>query len=188
MNYYYIFGLQRSGTNYIEQLFKENFLQIELSNVRGHAWKHSIDVPPDMIPDRLAVIVYKNPLTWVESIAFRTPIDFFKEQKTYSPSVDNMEGIAKTYRHWYETWVVNYTGKSIVVKYEDLLIKEKREQFLETVGVMLNLQKKWDTWKNIEAGKVSISEKYTEERTEYYIKGVPTLLTKEQIDAIERIL
>jgi hypothetical protein len=188
MKHYYIFGLQRSGTNYIEQLIKENFIGLDMANVRGHAWKHSIDVPDDMTKNIVPIIVYKNKYTWIESIVFRTPIDFFKKQTMYLPSSDNIEAIAKTYKHWCQTWLNEYSDECIIIKYEDLLNDTKRECFLETIRTIYQVERKHAHWVNIEPGKVSISRKYTKDMQEYYLKEKPALLTQEQIDTINTII
>jgi len=186
---YYMFGLQRSGTNYLEQLISSNFADAKKGNMANIVWKHSIDVPEHFYPAKhTPIIIYKNHLTWVESLLFRNQEDFFRKQTTYTPSENDVESIAKTYRHWYDTWIRNYETSSLVIRYEDILIEEKRNLFLENVKDEFKFVKNPGDWKNISAGKVSHSKNYTDDMREYYLEGKPSRLTQDQIDKIGEII
>lgn len=187
---YFIFGLQRSGTNFLEQLLAKNF-SISKINRTNRCWKHSIDIPKGYQQNELTILIYKNPYTWCESLCCRNNVDWIKTQKTY-PATEgeakflagknrfNVANLAKTYKHWHESWTQSNVN-GLVIKYEDLLVKETREQFLEKIKAPV---RKSDTWQIPQIGKVSQSRDYTKQREQYYLEMKPTKLNQEQIEAI----
>jgi hypothetical protein len=203
---YYIFGLQRSGTNYIEQLFKENFEHFKRANTGEHCWKHNINIPDDLnCENDRTIIVYKNPLTWVESICYRTPVDYVRKQRVYPAweTADipdefvinelNILNIAETYRHWKKNWIHGYDSPNkIVIPYEDLLVETKRIEFLERVQTKFDLKRKKDSygywWHDMPPGRVTQSKFFKEEHKRYYREGKPQHLTEAQIDKINEII
>lgn len=92
-----IFGLQRSGTNFTEQLVKNNIqgMRPRPAYVKGGVWKHVYNLPDSPEPDHRvdisirqqrtkdignkikAAYIHKHPYTWIESIG-RKPVDIPK--------------------------------------------------------------------------------------------------------------
>ena len=73
----YIFGIHRSGTNYLMSLLNSNFGKIHEKNINNNyqpLWKHSVVVDSN-IGDYPTFVIYKNPYTWVESIIKRKQDD-----------------------------------------------------------------------------------------------------------------
>lgn len=197
---YFIFGLQRSGTNYLEQLINQNF-KGRRSNKVNRSWKHSIDMPKQYDLSKPTLIIHKNPYMWIESICLRNTVDWLKTQKTYpaqegsnelklGPNQINVENLAKTYKHFHNTWVWNNKTCKLyqVIKYEDLLVDQKRVQILSQIEKELLPIRKSNQWVNPQRGKVSQSRDYNETREKYYLSMQPKELNRIQLDAINTIL
>jgi len=197
-NFYYMWGIQRSGTNFLEQLLKTNY-QAHKRNAAKSAWKHSIDDPIDGWSRSLPnFVIHKNPYTWVESIATRNTVDWLKTQTTYPATDDidselqlgdkklNIVNLAKTYKHFYDNWLDRTDLKLyMVIRYEDLLIDDKRYKILLDIPMRMSFPKpQRDKFMIPKIGGVSQSKDYTEEREEYYKSGRPSVLTQKQIEAV----
>ena len=192
---FYIFGMQRSGTNYLCELLELNFSAVTL-NTGQRAWKHSIDAPDKWQKDKPTIVIHKNPYTWVESIVCREKRDWDKTQLTY-PSAEihadpdimyegmNIENIARTWKHFHDTWLSLETP--MVVQYEKLLVEQTREQALDDISTRFD----WEgtspsldgSWSNVGDG-VNLSSNFKPEHKEYYKKGQPKVLTPKQIACI----
>ena len=198
-----IFGLQRSGTNLLSNMLtrsfsslKNNFYQINERRFDS-VWKHSIYVPTIYIDCPLFVI-FKNPYKWVESICLRSHADILYRQVKYpidekegfannvlfGEKKFNLENLGKLYSHFFESWVVSQNKnikQKIIVNYEDLLDKEKRDVFYDTVS------KKFDINLNILtdpislAGQVYQSENYSKKNFDNYNENSKLQLNKENL-------
>jgi hypothetical protein len=201
-----IFGLQRSGTNLLSNMLtrsfsslKNNFYQINERRF-DPIWKHSIYVPTIYVDCPLFVI-FKNPYKWVESICLRSHADILYRQVKYpidekegfannvlfGEKKFNLENLGKLYSHFFESWIVNQNKnikQKIIVNYEDLLDKEKREVFYDTVS------KKFDINLNILtdpislAGQVYQSENYSKKDFDNYNVSSKLQLNKENLIAL----
>lgn len=60
-----VYGLPRSGTNYVQQLLERNFRLRSLGSEGGGAWKHGPVSTSSIVP---AVVVTKHPYTWLRSL------------------------------------------------------------------------------------------------------------------------
>lgn len=187
-NEYYLYGLQRSGTNYLRKLIELNFHCYARNKKSPSSWKHRLDIPenPSGYP---CICIYKNPYKWIESL-YRNPEDFFKRQKMFQCLNEdgsyNLTNVAKTYRHWIETWVLPaHIDQNIhVIKYEDLL-KDKRKTLIELSPIIPVL---FDSSNIKEPEKVLNSVKFTDEKKEYYLKSKEiSILTEEQINEVNEI-
>lgn len=197
---YYIFGLQRSGTNFLQTLIEQNFKKSS-SNSQKTSWKHSIEDPLKYNKDIPTVVIHKNPYTWVESISMRNRVDWQKTQTKY-PSQEkttpeftvgqqemNLTNLMLTYRDFHNNWLNREDITSyIVIKYEDLLVPEKRIETLEKISETFGWTKPLEDWIVPTQGSVSQSRDYTAEREKYYIEGVPKTLTRDQIHEINRVM
>lgn len=194
---YYMFGLQRSGTNFLEDLVKNNFNGKKLNDQRK-SWKHSIDVPPLYDENTPTLIIHKNPYTWIESISLRNNVDWIKTQKKYPADQKtdscfmigekqsmNVINLALTYRHFHETWL---DRNHYEMKYEDLLVDKPRENILDQIREKYALQRAHKNWLIPKRGSVSQSRDYNANREEYYIRGVPQTLTEKQIAKVNEII
>lgn len=191
---YFVWGLQRSGTNFMEQLIAKNFGGTKIN--RAHkCWKHSIDIPKGFDDKHQCFIIYKNPYTWVESLCFRNNVDWIKTQHTYPvkhnkrPRMQAGNGkfdvvaLAQTYKHWHNTWTVNPPKKNLIIRYEDLLVEETRNEVLMLMNNKFGGVKK-GSFVIPQKGKVSQSRDYSDSREQYYINMKPKHLTTEQIHAV----
>lgn len=200
MSEYFIFGLQRSGTNFLQTLITLNFGK-SASNRQADSWKHSIDDPKAYVKKMPTIVIHKNPYTWVESISMRNNVDWIKTQNTYpasektskeftmGPMKMNLTNLIKTYKHFHNNWlnrtdIPNY----MVVKYEDLLVEEKRNEILQKISDTFGWEKRQNSWVVPERGSVSQSKDYNETREEYYLDGKPGVLTREHIHEINRVM
>lgn len=200
---YFDFGLQRSGTNFIETIINRNF-NGKRQNRANASWKHFIDPPKQWTAQHPTFLIYKNPYTWVESICFRNTVDWIKTQKTYpvtegqpdlvaGPKNINVEALAKTYRHWHDKWILNPKPKAnyenvYVIKYEDLLEVETRNKILDDISQKFNVKRKHSSWAIPNKGAVSQSKDYTDDREKYYLEMKPQKLLPRHIRAINNIL
>ena len=189
-----IFGLQRSGTNFLEQLLCTNSHDISVQINQ----KHSLNVPADFDDSINTFVVYKNPYTWIESICFRNKVDWIKKSSAENstmlhlyPALEhidnkykigthkiNLVNLCKAYNHFHRNWK-NVEATCIrFIKYEDLLSDNK----VEVIQSLLQfVDADVSDVKIPGPGKVSQSKRYTVTDEEYYKKSKPKYLTDEQI-------
>lgn len=201
---FYIFGLQRSGTNFVENLIGKNF-HAKKMNSKAKCWKHSLDIPKGYNSDNPTVLLHKNPYTWIESVALRNTADFAKTQKRYpvdapteekfklGPKNFNVQNLAKTYRDFYNTWLIEVDEKisknMLIIKYETLLEPDAREKTLNNIGERFNLKRKNPgRWDIPAKGSVSQSKDYNDKREAYYKAGRPRQMTVIQTDEVNQII
>jgi hypothetical protein len=176
-----IFGIERSGTNYIEALLRENVKGLKIY-VNCFGWKHGYIQPVDKwymdegnvikeyskafkTTDKLDyIMIIKNPYSWHNSIkkwhyqntqeAFDLDRWFNKYRKLYLHYINHAE---KRHKFWrYGTFL----------RYEDLLKapKKKTTSVCKFYG--------WDmrsSFKNPQ--KVYMSPAFSKERKEYYLSN-----------------
>jgi hypothetical protein len=149
--------------------------------------------------DMFYLVIAKNPYSWVESIAYRNPMDYIEKQKLYpagepisanliaGPNKINVVNAAKTWNYFYANWkpFVSYE-KVYCVKYEDLLIEEKRKSILEDIHEKFRC--KWrDNPLSYKSPETSILDRNQDEsKTKYYLSEKPKNLTDVQIEAITK--
>jgi hypothetical protein len=208
----YIFGIHRSGTNYLMSLLNSNFGKIHEKNINNNyqpLWKHSV-VVDSTIGDYPTFVIYKNPYTWVESIIKRKQDDghnimlaskylphYVDENRYIKTDSDlsyyngkiSFERLLNIYRQFHENWILNFPKQNnlFVISYEDLLIEETRNKILDIIGKKFN----WDSpnnWLNSEPGTIPLSKDYSHERGEYYLNKKPRDLTIEEIEMIDKII
>jgi hypothetical protein len=211
----YLFGLHRSGTNYFSSILDLNFRNFKLLNENknfAETWKHSIKVPEKMenVP---VFIIYKSIYTWLESVIFRRPSDgehLINSTKEHENILDrnrivetkndflfynekiSLNLLTNCYKQFIENWVFNFNNKNVfIVKYEDLLIKEKRENILEKIKKKYNwgeYKKYKNEWRNPEKGTVPLSKEYNDDFEKYYLKGDAKQLKEEHFLLINEII
>lgn len=192
---YYIFGLQRSGTNFLADLIKLKYSNRPINN--KEFWKHSV-VPPNIENKTPLVLIHKNPYTWIESLCFRNKVDWIKSQKDYDPLIEEDEALiagnnqfsvrvlAHAYNDFYTNWHERIkTANAHIIKYEDLLEQKGINQLL----IDLDTKFKWQNNGNMNLPrKVSQSPDYTKIRGEYYKGQKPRELTEYQINVVNSII
>lgn len=206
---YFQFGIQRTGTTVIDRVIKDtwgywkandafpNDIQIRPPAYHKYVWKHAIEFPDHFEKGSPTVLVYKNPYTWAESMAFRKGSgnggwgftygheadEFMYPQPNHWNTISvpgqgttNIGQIMYTYQHWFNTWLPyakEYPDSTVIVRYEDFLVPEKREKIFEEMCDKFG----WDRSK-IETmsvpNHVGSSQPMTQERIDYYVKGHPT--------------
>lgn len=199
---YYIFGLQRTGTNFLESIIKRNF-DLRKKNANKGLWKHSVSVHSGMTNGPI-VILRKHPYTWIESIAFRNNVDWEKTQKRFpalessnnpnniiGPRNYNLENLAKTYHAFYRNWILDlpdeYRQNAFIINYEDMLNEKKRNAILLEFANRFNIEKPRN-WIIPNAGTVSQSKDYTKDMEKYYVSNKPKHLKQKHLEIIDGII
>ncbi len=159
-----IIGLQRSGTNYVEELLKYNFSNIYRIvgeqiyndlNLDKHRIEPYASNDPYFDDVDLIFFVYKNLFTWIESIAFRWSGHYEHVHKIYNsfePAEPelllgekkfNIISLAKTYNLHIQNWLVKkypWTDKILVTRYESILNSDDVTNWLrKLIAYNLNL-------------------------------------------------
>lgn len=201
---YFIFGLQRSGTNFLHNLIKVNFAATSCFREIG-IYKHSLYYPPrqtdpdkprPLSADDITFLIYKNPYLWVESIAFRNVVDYIETQTEF-PATDipedtdyqigglklNIINLAKTWKVFHRTWFFEQ-DTTYIVKYEDIIRVQGQESFLQMLLDNHEWMQTLEKWGTPNRKIVRWSENFNDNSLEYYLKGTPKYLTKKQIDKI----
>jgi hypothetical protein len=189
-------GLQRSGTNYLEGLMYRYFEVWCRNGGSGPKWKHSLEMSP-FEDDMFYLVIAKNPYAWVESIAFRNPMDYIEKQRLYpageptSPDLMagtnriNVVNAAKTWNHFYNNWkhFASYE-KVYYMKYEDLLVEEKRKSILEDIHAKFGCEWRTNPLSYKKSETYILDQKQDTNKTDYYLSEKPKNLTSIQIQAI----
>jgi hypothetical protein len=188
-----VFGPQRSGTNYIESLLKENFDNIRVRNHdSNYVWKHC--AYPQKFDNKLTsenninIVVYKNPYKWIESlIKYNGDLEnkFGGKKEEYADKYKtlqegdviikdgrnkntNVGGACRLYNDFYTNWYDYDKIDIMFVRYEDLLEDDKRAQFLEQIHSKYRLKRKGGGWVN--PRKVGQSDPWTPEKSQVYLQ------------------
>lgn len=188
MEFYYIFGLQRTGTNYLETLISKNF-HVKKANDRVKCWKHSTFIPDHFSFEIPAFILFKNPYLWIESVAFRYSADYVRTQD-YRIESDLLLGneeiclshLIHTYKKFYKTW--HYPNLFHVIYYEDILLNPTH--FLDGLNYERRTPKKG--YKFPVNGTIPQSRNYDEESRTYYVRQKPIYLKPQHIHYINYVL
>jgi len=186
MDNYFLFGLQRTGTNYINQLIREN-LYCRYINSCPHTtvlWKHSITCPTNNIENIPTIVIYKNPYIWIESLCFRKKMDWCFTQKGFealegpeelmvgtSNNSLNIKILSQAYKKWYESWILPKDKNIYIIKYEELLMKETREAHLKVISQILKPNKQKSIYEDIPMGEVFLSQDFDQKKLERYRKN-----------------
>lgn len=183
---YFLFGLQRSGTNYFNQLMRDNFKSQHINVVpsTNPIWKHSIYNPHEFIGNTPTVVIYKNPYMWIETLCFRKKMDWNETQTGFNAekgpkdhltgsgiNVMNVETLSKAYLAWYKSWVEPFNAHIFVLKYEDLLEKSSLKNTMNLISNKFTFQKIKTHIQDVKKGSVFLSEDYNEKRHKRYRSG-----------------
>lgn len=210
MEYFKIYGLQRTGTNYISSLIEKNFENVKVfMNVGG--WKHGniIRYPNNKImlqkTDKYTsnkyrnvnlvklfkenvnfIVTVKNPYTWILSY-----LNHYRLEK-------NKENIKEIVKLW-NTRYSNYKkfiekGTSYLIKYEDVL--ENYLKILKEIMKKFHLKKSEKKFKPIKNklkanvdSTIGVVKDEVFNKTEYYINPeINKIFNKKEIKTINYFL
>ena len=170
-----IFGVQRSGTNYLETLIGQcTPLVVTAGNPQTNYWKHSFSPEAEFLfPNDIHIVVVKNPFKWLESL-HRYNADLSIRSGEYDENIFNgektrenskciiydkrqkptaLEGAIHLYNTFYNRWFdFSKDQKEIptyVIRYEDII--RNKSAFLKSlqhrIGIKFPI--KGGTLKNI---------------------------------------
>lgn len=213
-----VFGLQRSGTNFLEQLLRKNIAGANVLNAWRHddgIWKHAYDIGSKPVNGRTAghrgdpkkegligtqihsIYVHKHPYSWIQSICDKQ-VDIKKvyphvmephQDSDFMLASLNIENLAKLYRDHTAYWLKMLDEKKIYhLKYEDLI--ESPEKTREYVtNIATYFNVKFINKDNIVIPKkVGQSNEFTEADRTKYTQFQITTLTWKHIVKINNIL
>ena len=205
---YFQFGIQRSGTTIVDRILRDNWQIWKANDHPDYApdpyfpqpqmetnWKHHIDIPNNLPEEAPKILVYKNPYTWAESMAFRKGngngnwgqswghenLNLYPQPKPGWNNISvpgqgmvNIGQIMYVYQHWFNTWLPyaeQNPDTTYVIKYEDILTDEGRLKVFNEIATKFG----WETKDEIKwVNHVGSSQPMTEARIQYYLEGRPT--------------
>jgi len=217
MSVFTVFGLQRSGTNFLEQMISEHVGDLQLQNHwRGKTgiWKHAFNLEQNNVDEKIAglrgdpqkakligteikgVYVHKHPYAWIESI-LRKQIDIKKTHPSVIEHSDiseiitngiNIIKLAELHRDHSRYWLDKVEQKKVYhVKFEDMI--DTKEQTKQTIVNIANFFGKRIIKKNINViDNARLSKPFTEEDRESYKNYQIKTLTFEQIQEVNKVL
>jgi len=163
-----IIGLQRSATNYVEQLIRLNYKVEVFPNSKNEiytdiVWKHSLPFP-DVIgklnkSEILTIVIQKELSKWLISISNDKQDIDTKYPVDYPNRLTDL--YKKFYRHWEEAKIKNKETidyKNLLLSFRDRLLKLEKKYKLERKNQEL-----------IDIKQVPCSALFTKERRDYYI-------------------
>lgn len=196
-----VYGLQRSGTNFIEQGIERAYPEWGVSKAAtkfhpNPEWKHAIEPPANLPQNEAIIIVFKSIYNWIESITERQVMDYLKTQthypildtdyivESYSKAVRkpqkfsfSIDQLCKTYTHFYTHWLpLVDTGQAVLIQYEDLLTS-KRDSILTQLQNHFN----WPHPIELEdATPARYTDTFTTDRAQQYLQGQWNPLPQQQ--------
>lgn len=209
---FYVFGLYRSGTNFMGQLLSQNSTSVSVLKGESNIWKHAYDIENRRLFDgddkkqtpkeRLSelgiknnvIYIHKHPYSWIESV-IRKPVDIRKEYPCVAGGGDNnfvlnnlnIIELAKLNHNHAEYWFNLMTTKNIHrVQYEKIISSTKN-----TKQIVKNIFEKFDiplTRNVIVPSRVPVSETFNEQSRKRYTNLYLEILTWEHIQRINSIL
>lgn len=220
MKAYYIFGLQRTGTYWLEKTWTANFFQSQCSNRefgiwanKSLPWKHLVEPEnANFEPDIPSLVIIKNPYTWIESIIFRNPVDFFETQSLYEQYKTpedilvrgiSVDALAKIWNRFYMHWVFQ-KHESIcydnifIFRFEDLINPKVNANLVRMAYKKLGFEPereeilKTHSWVKPDDiffwPPLSIDKDYDVNSERYYVEERPKQLTAAQTARITETL
>jgi len=205
MKYIKLYGIQRSGTNFVQVLFRQNFVDVRVfDNTFG--WKHGKPLTINGMEKWMdkknrrqklgdlfskirknqclyPCVIIKNPYSWYQSIKkWSSKYGGFHIERSYA----NYNKVYKSYKDLYEG---KYKNEGIycdafILKYEDLLRNTKKKVTEVSNQFGINMKGKF-----IVPTKVYQSKTFTEQRKKFYLGngnfGLSDKLIKRITDLID---
>ena len=115
-------GLQRTGTNYVEQVLRATLQDVQITF--GHGWKHAFQDETDIAKIGAdVVIVARHPVLWLQSCLLNSPKDIRESRsECFADDLDPVVGFAKVYNGFYRGWLEH---KEVIggylLRYEDVV-------------------------------------------------------------------
>lgn len=184
------YGLQRSGTYYLEGLMYRYFEVWCRNGGSGPKWKHSLEMAP-LEEDIFYLAIAKNPYLWIESIAYRSPMDYIKRQTLYPAQEKgcnvgkhniNIVNAAKTWNHFYQNWASQSKEKVYLMRYEDLL--KDRDSILSEIQMKFGLERRENPLSYKTKETTILDKNMDSSKRKYYQNEKPQYLTEDHIDLI----
>lgn len=207
-----VFGLQRSGTNFVEMAIRNNFTGVRISNTdRQWIWKHSFGdgnngyhagIPPEKMnaKGKKYLLIHKHPYAWMESVCTRN-VDIAKrygkivwnnlptghnEDLAMKCTNMNIKEMVNLYNAYYEFWLEREKSHYIfVINYEQMVASEDA-----TRATFDAMQKHfgWTKGKNqyVIPDKVGQSDKFTPDRRTKYTRYILNKLSWAQVQYINQ--
>jgi len=177
-----IFGLQRTGTNYLQELCKKNFPD-KITIVHDFGWKHGpIAYTPLHWVEESArkkaedkeidcLVIIKNPYTWIESIKKWWPKEY---------------GYELSIEEYIEVYNVRYSSYLYYLRHEKPVIFYRRVQLIRYEDLLTNLHGTmntiYPTEKVRDVNNVPLSAKFTKERKVHYLSPKPNDRVTKAVD------
>ena len=117
-----VFGLQRTGTNYVQEVLKVALQGSHFTNY--HVWKHAFRDEAGAVPnDAKVVIVARHPVLWLQSCLLNSAKDIKQSRSEFfAGDVDPVVGFANVYNRFYGGWLERQrTAGGYLLRYEDVL-------------------------------------------------------------------
>lgn len=192
---YTVFGLQRSGTNYVETYLEYNFPNSDIAQGYEHnrLWKHTYSIEKDIKEYRATynkqlmpyeywinrlrrlnpILVHKHPFMWVESI-FKIDIKYgpgslgMKLHPHYSGN--NVESLAKIYKAHADWWrnQRRHHQKIYKIQYEDLLVEGNTSKHMEQIARFFGDEESY-VKSDIHIPRIRLSRNFKPEDIDRYI-------------------
>jgi hypothetical protein len=195
-----ILGIQRSGTNFTETVFKQNFNNIQIvNNDRAYIWKHTYNVDLDRFKDDvLHIYITKSPYCWIESI-IRKKVDIIKRNdwivaddstnerfKYHDIDIIKLAKLWNNHCEWFSREEVIQKIKYEKIQYEDIIRNKKHMyDFLKGITDKHKLDAKFQTYQELNIPtKVSQSEEWNQNKTDMYVNQRLKVLDWDQIEEI----
>lgn len=196
---YTVLGLQRSGTEFIEELIRRNLPNSHIANTRpdrpsNKIWKHCYGIK--RLPKHINFLyTHKHPYMWIESILNNhvDVLDSYSYPHVAKPGKFmlkgfNIEALATLYRDHTRFWLDLIPRAPIYyTSYEDLIDSEENTIYhVNQISKFFNQPLIND---HVEIpGKVRQSNPFTEKDREKYRNTITTILEPQHIEVIDKIL
>jgi hypothetical protein len=135
----YIFGLQRSGTNFLKSLVEDQgYRMLNWRKKNTKFWKHTHGINTNY--EGLVLYVVKHPNKWIESIN-KKALDI-RKFRNFKCSRKNVSGCKKLWTAHTKYWEEK---ASLIIRYEDLL-RDPQQFFTDIVTVPeeVAMSHRWD--------------------------------------------
>lgn len=203
-----VFGLQRSGTNYLEQLMVRNFNSMKVRNNRdqhpSYTWKHSYGFYMRRVDSSIIhLYVVKNPYVWIDSMIRKkvtskhhlSIISHYKDILEISDPAFNVHGLdivkmAKLWNDhsiWFHSDAVRTKLDYTKILYKDLISSEENlVSILKEIHDKHGLDRKEKYIENPD--KVDQSNLWTDEAKLRYMADELEYLPKDKLPLISEHL
>lgn len=188
----FVFGLQRTATNYVHSLLWKNFgaFAKQPSDSKEPQWKHNRSIEEalkDVPIGSLVAVVAKDPVMWTESLV-RKPMDAHKifeggdeepSVKMYAKKVplSQVIDVWNDYNKSWSRWKESRPGIE-AVKHDTLIDDDKREAWLDKIASLYGLEYKNE--EKFDNKETPLSRKFTDSVKEAYVNKELEYITEEQ--------